>query len=103
MWKLEWTPEAENQYYDILSYWIIHNGSNTYSLKIMSEVEKNEDLLMDNPFIGKEYYLSTPYIVIRRLLVLKNFSMLYRITDKIEIVSFWDNRNDPKKLEKSLF
>ena len=58
---------------------------------------------MDNPFIGKEYYLSTPYIVIRRLLVLKNFSMLYRITDKIEIVSFWDNRNDPKKLEKSLF
>ena len=52
MWELEWTPQAEIQYYDILSYWVEHNGSNSYSMKIMEEVEKSEDLLMYNPFIG---------------------------------------------------
>ena len=98
MWELEWTPQAEIQYYDILSYWVEHNGSNSYSMKIMKEVEKSEDLLMYNPFIGQEHYLSSPYTKIRRLLVLKHFSIIYRITDKIEILSFWDNRNDPKKL-----
>ena len=45
MWELEWTPQAEIQYYDILSYWVEHNGSNSYSMKIMEEVEKSEDLL----------------------------------------------------------
>ena len=98
MWELEWTPQAEIQYYDILSYWVEHNGSNSYSMKIMKEVEKSEDLLMYNPFIGQEHYLNSPYTKIRRLLVLKHFSIIYRITDKIEILSFWDNRNDPKKL-----
>ncbi|EPE00382.1 type II toxin-antitoxin system RelE/ParE family toxin [Capnocytophaga sp. oral taxon 336] len=100
MWKLEWTPEAEMQYYDILSYWTNHNKSNSYSIKIMNEVEKSEDLLIYNPFIGQEHYLSTPYFKIRSLLVLKNFSIIYRITDRIEILSFWDNRNDPAKLER---
>ena len=98
MWELEWTPQAEIQYYDILSYWVEHNGPNSYSMKIMKEVEKSEDLLMYNPFIGQEHYLSSPYTKIRRLLVLKHFSIIYRITDKVEILSFWDNRNDPKKL-----
>ena len=88
MWKLEWTLEAEMQYYDILSYWTNHNKSNSYSIKIMNEVEKSEDLLIYNPF------------KIRSLLVLKNFSIIYRITDRIEILSFWDNRNDPTKLER---
>lgn len=99
MWELEWAPQAEMQYYEILSYWIEHNGSNSYSIKIMKEVEKREDLLMQNPFIGQEHYLSTPYTKIRRLLVLRNFSIIYRITDKVEILSFWDNRKDPEKLD----
>ena len=98
MWELEWTPQAEIQYYDILSYRVEHNGSNSYSMKIMEEVEKSEDLLMYNPFIGQEHYLSSPYTKIRRLLVLRHFSIIYRITDKVEILSFWDNRNDPKEL-----
>ena len=41
----------------------------------------------------------TPEKEIRRALVLHNFSLFYQIfTDRIEIVFFFDNRNDPKKL-----
>ena len=37
----------------------------------------------------------------RRVIVLFHFSVFYRILEEeneIEIVAFWDNRNDPKKL-----
>ena len=53
MFLIHWMPEAENEYYDNLNFWINHNKSNTYSLKIISEVEKLETILSENPFIGK--------------------------------------------------
>ena len=53
MFLIHWMPEAENEYYDNLNFWINHNKSNTYSLKIISEVEKMETILSENPFIGK--------------------------------------------------
>nr|DAU99865.1 MAG TPA: addiction module antidote protein [Caudoviricetes sp.] len=37
----------------------------------------------------------------RRAIILSHFSVFYRILEEeneIEIVAFWDNRNDPKKL-----
>lgn len=45
MFLIHWMPEAENEYYDNLNFWINHNKSNTYSLKIISEVEKMETIL----------------------------------------------------------
>ena len=48
MFLIHWMPEAENEYYDNLNFWINHNKSNTYSLKIISEVEKMETILSEN-------------------------------------------------------
>lgn len=52
MFKIKWTPEAEKLYFETLEYWINHNKSNNYSLKIIAEVERKEKLLSNNPFIG---------------------------------------------------
>ena len=53
--------------------------------------------LKDFPRIGAIYQKRE----VRRVIVLSYFSIFYRILEEqneIEIVAFWDNRNDPKKL-----
>ncbi|MDO5616114.1 MAG: type II toxin-antitoxin system RelE/ParE family toxin [Cruoricaptor ignavus] len=98
MWNINWSPEAESQYYHILEYWNNRNKSNIYSLKIIDEVERMEELLSYNPFIGQECFLDAKTSGIRRVIVLSNYSIIYRISENIDILSFWDNRLDPKKL-----
>ncbi len=93
MFKIKWTPEAEKLYFETLEYWINHNKSNNYSLKIIAEVERKEKLLSANPFIGAIIFGTKEQI--RRVLVLENFSIYYRIKETtVEILSFWANKKD---------
>ncbi|MGO4707668.1 type II toxin-antitoxin system RelE/ParE family toxin [Chryseobacterium sp. 2TAF14] len=93
MFEIKWTPEAEKLYLEILEYWINHNKSNIYSLKIIEEVERKEKLLSHNPFIGAIIFGTKEQV--RRVLVLENFSMHYRINKTtVEILSFWANKKD---------
>ena len=42
---------------------------------------------------------------LRRVVILRNYSMYYHFieeTQTIEILSFWDNRNNPKKLNLNI-
>lgn len=95
MFEIKWTPGAENLYFENLEFWIIHNKSSTYALKIIDEVERKEKLLVDNPFIGAKILGAKEEV--RRILVLENFSIHYRINErKIEILSFWANKQDPE-------
>lgn len=74
MFLIHWMPEAENEYYDNLNFWINHNKSNTYSLKIISEVEKMETILSENPFIGKR----TNYqLLVLKIVILRSFYIYY--------------------------
>lgn len=93
MFEIKWTTEAETLYLETLEYWINHNKSNAYALKIIEEVERKEKLLAHNPFIGAKIIEAKEEV--RRVLVLENFSIHYRIQKKtIEIVSFWANKKD---------
>ncbi|MFL9833986.1 type II toxin-antitoxin system RelE/ParE family toxin [Chryseobacterium terrae] len=93
MFKIKWTPEAEKLYFETLEYWVNHNKSNTYSLKIIVEVERKEKLLSNNPFIGAIIFETKEEV--RRVLVLENFSIYYRVKKTtVEILSFWANKKD---------
>jgi len=93
MFKIKWTPEAKTLYFETLEYWINHNKSNNYSLKIIAEVERKEKLLSANPFIGAIIFGTKEQI--RRVLVLENFSIYYRIKKTtVEILSFGPNKKD---------
>lgn len=93
MFKIKWTPEAEKLYFETLEYWINHNKSNNYSLKIIAEVERKEKLLSNNPFIGAIIFGTKEEV--RRVLVLENFSIHYRVKKAtVEILSFWANKKD---------
>ena len=48
--KIVWTTEAINNYYNTLDYWDMHNGSNTYSNKIIEAVELLVQELIEDPY-----------------------------------------------------
>ena len=95
--KVSWSSEAEIQYYDILLFWIEKTKSEKYSEQIENEVTKIIQTLKDFPRIGAIYQKRE----VRRVIVLSYYSIFYRLLEEeneIEIVAFWDNRNDPRKL-----
>ena len=95
MFKIKWTPEAENLYFENLEFWINHNKSSTYALKIIDEVVRKEKLIADNPYIGA--LVEGTKEAVRRVLVLENFAIHYRINKlTIEVLSFWANKQNPK-------
>ncbi len=91
MYTIEWANDAENNYYKILEWWKMNNGTNTYSVKLMTEVQNIEDLLIVNPELGKELPNKS-----RRIIILRKYSITYDVSDNIiKILSFYDNRQEP--------
>lgn len=91
MFQVEWTKKASKQRVDILEFWIEHNQSETYSKKVFAETLAAEKLLKGNPLIGTV----TDWDNIRRILILRNFSMFYTIENQIiNILAFYDNRQN---------
>ena len=92
MFQVGWTEKASKQRVDILKFWIKHNQSETYSKKVFAETLVAEKLLKKNPLIGTDTDLDG----IRRILVLRNFSMFYIIENQnIKVLAFYDNRQNP--------
>lgn len=96
MFQIEWSVTASKQRVLVLEFWIERNKSETYSKKILKETLRFEKLLIKNPFLGQ----ITDFEEVRRILILKNFSMYYKISNNlIQIVGFRDNRRDHNNLE----
>lgn len=96
MHQIIWATRAENDYYDTLIYWTKRNKSNSFSNKLINEVDKKLNVILQNPKAG----LATDIPGTHKINLLKYFSIYYQVSEKyIEIVSFWDNRRNPEKLE----
>ncbi len=97
MYQIIWTPDAIKSYSDALSF--IAENSSTYANKIIDEVERMENRLSQYPFIGGKIF-EYPEKNIRKVTILSDFSLIYRVFDDLSIyvIYFWDNRQDPEKL-----
>ena len=96
MLKINWSKRAQKEFNDTIIYWIERNKSDSYSKKLIKEVEKKQDFLLINPHSG------TPvnYKSVFKIQVLKHFSLIFDLKDdEIKILSFWDNRRNPDNLE----
>ncbi|MBI1287074.1 MAG: type II toxin-antitoxin system RelE/ParE family toxin [Flavobacteriales bacterium] len=95
---IAWTETAENQFFEVLDYWTERNNSTSYAEKLSSAVWNRTAFLAKNPLSSvKADFPNT------RKAAMGHFSILYRIVeDGILITSFWDNRQDPKKLHRLL-
>jgi plasmid stabilization system protein ParE len=93
-----WTRTADIQFVGILEYWVKRNKSNRYSVKLIKLVSERTRQIAKNP----ELYKRTDFKNIR-IASLGNYSIYFKTTKKEIIISaFWDNRQDPKKLLKTL-
>jgi len=92
--KIIWSALAQSEFRDILEFYNERNRSVTYSLKLLDEVEDLLKTLSKNEFIGR---LTSNKKT--RVIPMKVYLIFYEIKkDTIEIVSFWDNRQDNEKL-----
>ena len=95
--KIIWSPRARITFLNILNYLNKEWGKNSVQ-NFISEVT---DILM-NVSINPEMFISAKKNkYIRKGIISKHISLYYRIKprkNEIELLTFWDNRQDPRKL-----
>ena len=96
--RLKWSILAKIQRQEILQYWIERNKSKTYSRKLNVLFNQYALLILKYPEIGIEI----PNLNCRKRLI-RDFYFIYKISDKqIEIITIWDTRQNPEKLQTIL-
>ncbi|HLV24542.1 MAG TPA: hypothetical protein VKY36_07185 [Moheibacter sp.] len=79
MFQIKWEKQASDELLSILEYWIAHNQSDSYSRKILEEITKIENQLLKYPLAG----VLTDFMAVRKIIFLSNFSLYYRLNNKI--------------------
>ena len=88
--EIIWSKLAKLQLSSVLEFYIHRNGNSNYSLKILSQVEDLLETLLKADLIGR---LSSNKFT--HVISMKVYIIYYEINgNRIEIVSFWDNRQD---------
>ena len=86
MYKIIWSPIADKEFSANLVFWTEHNYSNSYSLKIISEVMRLQEILRENPYIGKPTEKDRSVF---KVLILRNFYLYYSVENQvINVLSF---------------
>lgn len=94
--KVKWSRLAYNDRKQILKFWIDHNKSTSYSIRLNLIFENTTELISKHPKIGKLTDIQDV-----RIKIIKDYYFTYRETEKtIEILTIWDSRQDPKQFEK---
>lgn len=89
--EIIWSTNALNELRETLDFYNKRNGNTNYSIKLLDEIETTLDLLSNNEMIGRQTIDKGS-----RVLVKKVYLIFYELqNEKIEILSFWDNRQNP--------
>lgn len=88
--EIVWSELAKLQFATILEYFAERNGNINYSLKLVDEVEELLETLSNANLIGRLTSNKFTHVI-----PMKVYLIFYEINnDRIEIISFWDNRQD---------
>lgn len=95
--KVSWTPKARFTYFRVLEYldeaWTIR--------EIQNFVDRTEKTLSQIVKTPEMFEASRKKKNVRKGLITKHNTLYYRIRirkQEIELITFWDNRQNPKKL-----
>lgn len=94
MLNVIWSDIADNRLEEIDKYLLITFGKKSvdeFRYKLISTV----DLISQNNQIGTKISKK-----LRRFVVVKQISIIYSVSSEIEILSLWDNRQDPLNFQK---
>ena len=96
--QIIWAPRAQQDRLKILEYWLQRNKSIDYSRKLYDLINSATELLSVYPEIGKPTDIENV-----RVKIVRDYLIIYENKkDRIEILTIWDGRRDPKKLDKLL-
>ena len=99
--KVVWMPLANKQLRKIARYIRKEFGGNVKD-KFLQDVQDVNDLIGDNPNVGKIEPLLDEYPEkFRSFVVNRRDKIIYYVVDQhVEVVAFWDCRQEPEKLAK---
>lgn len=93
-----WSLRAQEDRKNILNYWRQQNGSITYSKKLNYLFKEAVRIIKDFPQVGK---LTDQKNV--RMKIVRDYFIIYEDTGTtIYILTIWDSRQNPKKLDNIL-
>ncbi len=96
--QVVWTLRARDDRKEILSYWRVRNKSNVYSKKLNLLLKEAIKLICEFPQIGKQTDDKDV-----RVKIVKDYLILYEQSETtIYILTIWDSRQRPEKLENIL-
>jgi plasmid stabilization system protein ParE len=98
-YSIAWTKQAYTSFEDRIEYLRIHFTDREIK-NFRERVKEYLEVLKEEPGIGKK---PGKYKNVHIGLVIKPVSIIYRVKalrKEIEIISFIDNREDPKKIRK---
>jgi plasmid stabilization system protein ParE len=96
--QIIWSQRAQDDRKQILEYWKNRNKSNTYSKKLDKRFREALNIIRDYPQIGKQTDDQKA-----RIKIVKDYLLIYEETENtIILLTIWDSRQDPEKLEKIL-
>ncbi|WP_026954909.1 type II toxin-antitoxin system RelE/ParE family toxin [Algoriphagus vanfongensis] len=91
--QIVWSELASLQLESVLDYFTNRNGNANYSLKLLDDVDKLVNSIAENEQLGR---LTSNNFT--RVVPKKQYLIFYEISDRqIEIISFWDNRQNPDR------
>lgn len=94
-YDIVWSPTARRSYFSILGY-LDDNWTRRELTNFAKKTLKTLDLIADNPSLFQYSKESDTF----RCVVVKQVSLYYRLKDnRIELITFWDNRKDPDSLK----
>lgn len=88
--RIIWSKRAQSDRKQILQFWIEHNKSKTYSIKLNHLFRGGASLLAVHPTIG----IQTDYETVRSKLV-RDYRIFYEIKgESIHVLTIWDCQRD---------
>ena len=95
--KVSWTPTARKTYFKVLEYL----GETWTTREVKNFVDKTEKVLSLIVKDPEMYEASRKKKNVRKGFITKYNTLYYRIKPRkkeLELITFWDNRQDPKRL-----
>ncbi len=92
-----WSKSAKFEKDRILKFWIRNNGSTNYSIKLEKLINEIISNLYEYPQLGKRTSFDSV-----RVISLKNYQIFYRDKEQIQILIFWDSRQNPELLQEGI-
>lgn len=93
--KITWSPLAQKKRKEILSYWILHNKSNAFSVKLNSLFIRAIKLISRYPLIGKPTDIENV-----RVKIVRDYLIFYSVgKTTIKVLTIWDSRQNPEELK----